>query len=363
MENAYDYLKALEPAPDWIVGYIETPIAKIPIISTTLSSTDKAGAIKIRLGIGRDNYKIPSGLYAVGKPDNTSPVLVTANYKLTFDSLRCELTGLNAWIAVIDTKGINVWCAAGKGTFGTAELSGRINALRLGRLVTHNVLILPQLAAPGVAAQVVFRLCGFRVVYGPVRASDIKEFLGNGMKATTEMRKVSFGLKERAILTPIELVHSIKPLVLIFLALVALNLAVGKHSSMSTAAYTAFLNFIPYLSAFLIGCIVVPVLLPWIPFRSFALKGLLVGLIPAAIMLIYPEAFGYNSSSWLIKASYLLIIPVIASFLSLNFTGSTTYTSLSGVKKEMKLAIKAYIVVGVLGLILLAADSIMRLLY
>ncbi|HYF83545.1 MAG TPA: mercury methylation corrinoid protein HgcA [Clostridia bacterium] len=363
MENAYDYLKVLEPAPDWIVGYIETPIAKIPIISTALSSTDKAGTIKIRLGIGRDNYKVPPGIYAVGKPDNTSPILVTANYKLTFDSLRCELTGLNAWIAVVDTKGINVWCAAGKGTFGTTELSGRISALRLGRLVTHNVLILPQLAAPGVAAQVVFRLCGFRVVYGPVRASDIKEFLSNGMKATVEMRKVSFGLKERVILTPIELVHSIKPMLLIFLALLALNLIVGKHPSISTAAYTAFLNFIPYLAAFLIGCVVVPVLLPWIPFRSFALKGLLVGLLPAVYALLYPEVFGYYSASWLIRTAYMLIIPVVASFLSLSFTGSTTYTSLSGVKREMNYALKPYIAAVALGLIFLATDSIIRLLY
>jgi hypothetical protein len=353
----------LEPAPDWIIGRIDTPIAKIPTISTTLNMTDKIGTIKTRLGVGRDNYKVPPGLYAVGKPDNTSPVLVTANYKLTFDSLRSELTGLNTWIAVIDTKGINVWCAAGKGTFGTTELSGRINALRLGKIVKHNMLILPQLGAPGVAAHTVFRLCGFRVVYGPVRASDIKEFLSNGMEATAEMRKVSFGLRERAILTPIELVHNIKPLVLIFLALLALNIAVGKHPSIAIAASTAFLNFLPYLLAFLIGCVVVPVLLPWIPFRSFALKGLLLGLIPAAIMLIYPEVFGYYSASWLIKASYLLIIPVVASFISLNFTGSTTYTSLSGVKKEMKYAIKAYIAAGALGLILLATDSIMRLLY
>ncbi|MHB1393528.1 MAG: mercury methylation corrinoid protein HgcA [Clostridia bacterium] len=353
----------MESAPAWITGYIGTSIAKIPTISTTLYRIDKIGAIKARLGIGRDNYKVPPGLYAVGKPDNASPVLVTANYKLTFDSLRCELTGLNAWVAVIDTKGINVWCAAGKGTFGTTELAGRINALKLGRLVTHNVMILPQLGAPGVAAHEVFRLCGFRVVYGPIRASDLKEFLGNEMKATAEMRKVSFGFKERAILTPIELVHSIKPMLLIFLALLALNLMIGKHPSLSTAVSTALLNFIPYLSAFLLGCVAVPMLLPWIPFRSFALKGLLVGLIPAVYAGLYPEVFGYYSASWLVKAAYMLIIPVIASFLSLSFTGSTTYTSISGVKKEMKYSLMPYIAAIALGVILIGADSIIRLFY
>ena len=352
----------MEPAPDWIAGYVDTPIARIPVVSTVLNSGDKSDSLKVRLGIGRDDYKVPPGLYAAGKPDNTSPVLVTANYKLTFDSLRSELANLNAWIAVIDTKGVNVWCAAGKGTFGTAELVGRINALRVRSLVTHNVLILPQLGAPGVAAHKVFRLCGFRVVYGPARACDIKDFLNNGMIATDEMRRVKFGFKERAMLTPIELIFSFKPMLLIFLLLLALNLALGKHPSFIIAVSTAALNFIPYLSAFIVGCFAVPLLLPWIPFRSFAMKGLLLGLIPGAFVLLYPGAFGYTDASWLIKGSNLLIIPVIASFLSLNFTGSTTYTSLSGVRKEMKYALKPYIAATALGLILLAADSILRLL-
>ncbi|HYE83122.1 MAG TPA: mercury methylation corrinoid protein HgcA [Clostridia bacterium] len=333
------------------------------MISTALSRSDMTGMMKVRLGIGRDDYKVPPGLYAVGKPDNNSPVLVTANYKLSLDSLRCELSGLQAWIAVLDTRGINVWCAAGKGTFGTAELASRINALRLRRLVNHNVLILPQLGAPGIAAHEVLKLCGFKVIYGPVRACDIKEFLNNGMKASPEMRKVSFVLKERAVLVPIELVHNIKPMLLIYSVLLVLNLASGKHQSFSIAAGMAFLNFIPYLSAFLIGCAAVPLLLPWIPFRSFALKGLLLGLMPAAFVLLYPETFGCSDDSWLFKASYLFTVPAAASFLSLNFTGSTTYTSLSGVKKEMKYALKPYIAAGALGLILIAADSITRLLF
>ena len=77
------------------------------------------------------HYTVEPGLYAVGKPDERSPVLVTANYKLSFDKLRNELTGRNVWILVLDTKGINVWCSAGKGTFGTMELVGRIESTGL----------------------------------------------------------------------------------------------------------------------------------------------------------------------------------------------------------------------------------------
>lgn len=354
-------MKVLEPAPPWLTGYIDTPVARVPVVGTILDVTDLKNDRRARLGIGRDDYRIPPGLYAAGKPNNTSPVLVTANYKLTFDCLRSELAGINAWIVVIDTKGINVWCAAGKGTFGTNELTGRINALRLRRIVSHNVLVLPQLGAPGVAAHEVFKLCGFRVVYGPLRAEDIKEFLEKGMKATDEMRRVRFDLRERTMLVPIELLHNLKPMLAAYVLLLVLNLVLGGHRTFAGAAGTAVLNFIPFLLTFIIGCVVVPLLLPWIPFRAFAMKGLLLGLIPGALVLLFPGAFGYSGAGRLVQLSVLLVTAAAASFLSLNFTGSTTYTSLSGVRKEMKYALKPYVAAAVLGLALSAAEGIMRL--
>ena len=79
------------------------------------------------------NYKVDPGLYALGEPNADSPVLVSANYKLSFDALRSALPGRNFWILVIDTDGINVWCAAGKGTFSTEELVSRIESSGLAQ--------------------------------------------------------------------------------------------------------------------------------------------------------------------------------------------------------------------------------------
>lgn len=104
--------------PYFVKGFINTAAGKIPQIETSQVFRDISGAWKARWGINRMSYKVPPGLYAVGQPNQDSPVLVSANYKLSFDMLRKELAGLDAWIMVIDTKGINVWCAAGKGTFG-----------------------------------------------------------------------------------------------------------------------------------------------------------------------------------------------------------------------------------------------------
>jgi len=84
-------------------------------LRTTLTWRDVLGGWRVRWGIGRMRYHVTPGLYRIGTPDADSPVLVTANYKLTVDALRRRLTGLDLWILVLDTKGVNVWCAAAKG--------------------------------------------------------------------------------------------------------------------------------------------------------------------------------------------------------------------------------------------------------
>lgn len=164
---------------------------------TTLSAHDILGGWSARWGVNRMDYKVTPGLYKIGTPEETSSVLVTANYKLTFDHVRKELTGLNVWLLVLDTKGVNVWCAAGKGTFGTGELIHRIESVNLSSIVNHGIVILPQLGAPGIASHEIKKATGFRVVYGPVYAKNIRKFLDNGQKANAEMRKVQFGLGER----------------------------------------------------------------------------------------------------------------------------------------------------------------------
>src|SRR5512142_76864 len=157
-------------------GNIMISDLNIPQVSTRLKPSDFLGSVMVRWGINRNRYRVDPGLYEVGSPGPDSDVFVTANYKLSFDNLRKNLSGINGWILVLDTKGINVWCAAGKGTFGTRELVNRIGLVSLEKIVNHKRLILPQLGATGVAAHKVKEETGFNVHYGPVRASDIGKF-------------------------------------------------------------------------------------------------------------------------------------------------------------------------------------------
>ncbi len=172
-----------EKVPGFI-EWLETPAGRVPRISSELRIGDRLGACKARWGIGRMEFIVPPGLYAVGHPTAADPVLVTANYKMSYDIVRRTMAGRNVWLLVLETYGINVWCAAGKGTFGTGELVRRVTSSGLARVVSHRRLILPILGAPGVAAHQVLQRCGFSVSYAAIRAADLPEYLDNGMVTT-----------------------------------------------------------------------------------------------------------------------------------------------------------------------------------
>ena len=87
------------------------------------------------------------------------------------------------------------------------------------------------------------------------------------------------------------------------------------------------------------------------PGRAFSVKGFFIGLV-IALGLIYLR--GIDLQLWTGRAealAWLLIIPAISAYLAMNFTGCSTYTSLSGVKKEMRFALPLEIAAGILGLV------------
>ncbi len=333
----------------WVTDEIHTPCGGVPVVSTNLTIKDILGAWKVRWGIGRMDYKINPGLYAVGNPDQSSPVLVSANYKLTFDTLRKELSGLDCWIVILDTKGINVWCAAGKGTFGTDELVARISKIRLFEIVSHRTLILPQLGAPGVSAHEVTKQTGFSVVYGPVKAKDIMAFIVSGYKATEEMRTVKFTAWDRLVLTPVELATAAKNSLLVCGVLFLINLFAARPFGPA--------DFIAYAGAVVTGTVITPVLLPFIPGRAFAWKGWLLGFLWTAW---FVWRNGWLAPEFLLLAiGYLLVLPSLSAYLAMNFTGSSTYTSFSGVIKEMKAAVPFLALSSVAGIVLVLIKSLL----
>ncbi len=328
----------------WVDGAVETPRGPVPRAATTLTGSDRWGTVRARIGVGRMHYTVPPGLYAVGDPSAESAVFVSANYKMSFDRLRSQLAGRDGWILVLDTKGINVWCAAGKGTFGTDEIVTRAAAVGLAEIVSHRKLIVPQLGAPGVSAHEVKKRSSFSVVYGPVRAEDLPAFLDAGMKATPEMRLVTFPLADRAVLVPVDIAMSLKNVLLAMAALFVLaGLGRGGYSVGRMVA-DGGRSVLFLLSAYLAGTVLTPLALPWLPGRAFSIKGAAAGGLVALALVACSLSGGQPFGNGLTAAAWYVAIPAVASFMGMGFTGASTYTSLSGVKREMRIALPAQII-------------------
>ncbi len=152
-----------------------------------------------------------TGVHVIGHPNRESPVFLTGNYDLTVRRVRRALHGLNAYLIVANSQGVNVWCAASGGHFGTHQVVTALKLAQLEECVVHREVILPQLAATGVEGKQVRRRTGWIVRFGPADAHDIRAYLAAGKTKTHDMRQVRFGWRQRlemaaAWATPISLV-------------------------------------------------------------------------------------------------------------------------------------------------------------
>ena len=323
------------------------------MIGSELVFRDRLGRWQARWGIGRMSYLVPPGLYAIGVPDADSPVLVTANYKMSYDLVRSAMAGKNVWLLVLETFGINVWCAAGKGTFGTGELVRRLEATGVGQVVKHRCLLLPIMGAAGVKAVEVKKRTGFAVHFATLRIDDLPAFIDNGFVAEPGMRELTFSWQERLALTPVELVSAMKSVLYLGAPMALAAGFLHGHYRLDRSVVALLL----YLAALLCGTVITPLLLPLLPGRMFSLKGALVGFAGAvaACGLVKTHLAG---RIWDMVA-LLLLMPAISAFCAMTFTGSTPFTSPSGVRLEMRRAMPLMLLGVGAGLVMLAAGRFM----
>lgn len=208
--------------------------------------------------------KIATGLYRVGNPGRESPVLVTGNYELTARRLVRELDGrVDCWLLIANSRGINVWCAAGGGHFTADNVISAIKTGGVQDVVDHHALILPQLCANGVDGWRIRRETGWGVHWGPVRARDVPAYLAAGRVKTDATRWVTFPLRDRLEMTVVSTIF--------FGVLLAIPFAI----------------FWPHLLGLTLGALVLQALafglfLPWIPGRDGLVKGIF--LVAATVL-------------------------------------------------------------------------------
>jgi NAD-dependent dihydropyrimidine dehydrogenase PreA subunit len=137
------------------------------------------------------------GLRRIGHPGPASPVLVTGNYTLTVRRLRDALGGRDAWLVIANSRGVNVWCAAGGGHLTDHDVIGALRASRIDDVVQHRRLVLPQLAATGIERRHIVDATGWKAVWGPARLEDLPAFLDRGGRVVQRERFMRFPLWER----------------------------------------------------------------------------------------------------------------------------------------------------------------------
>jgi NAD-dependent dihydropyrimidine dehydrogenase PreA subunit len=181
------------------------------------------------------------GLRRIGNPTPDAPVLVTGNYALTVRRLERELRGRDLWLLVANSRGINVWCAAGGGHFTHHDVIAAIRAERLAERVDHRRLVLPQLAATGIERRPIADATGFEARWGPARLEDLPGFLDRHCKVKASDRVMRFPAWERAELAAMWAVPIAAIAALVLALLFGGGAAVAAVVVVATAVFGIFL--------------------------------------------------------------------------------------------------------------------------
>jgi SAM-dependent methyltransferase len=290
---------------------------------------------------------IQPGLYKSGSPTSDSPVVVTANYELTYYTVMRALAKdrLDAWVLVCDTNGINVWCAARGIHFDSDDVIHLIRLTELHKLVNHKELILPQLAAAGMDPTMIRRRTGFRVRYGPIRIHDLTRWLEleKPKPKPRDLASVTFNLRERMeqSVAHIPFLFAVllwKPIAGIIAGLLAANILTATIiPSMYANVFSITIDVLVLISqltlalignAFMLGLI-----FPILPSKanSFWRRGLgFAGItLPVALIIML-----LLQATWTAIVVWLAAQFVMATSLTMDWSGMTSVSDPKVIRRE-----------------------------
>jgi len=267
-------------------------------------------------------YAIEPGLYYTGQHyDREAPLLVTSNYLLTVFLVVRRIRAFNARLLIIDTDGINVWCAAGKGQFSDAEIRKQLD--RYDReLLTHDTwltLILPKFSLSGVELRAL-RRAKIRPLIGPLHAKDLPAYLANPPLQDRDEDRVRFGLQARIFTWLPGLVQFLGYGLVAVIVLLGVELAFGIPAPLGLLGIAALLA-----TAY-------PILFPWLPGVRFAVKGIWLATF-TSLGLSALNVGGILPPSDLIMA--VLFTFASAIFFALAYTGNSAVSNYSRVRQEI----------------------------
>jgi acetyl-CoA decarbonylase/synthase complex subunit gamma len=167
-------------------GEIEKAVLGITKFASLLALADCGGETWLPLWTLRQNiYTDPQkplqmdpGLYAIGEPNDRSPLLVTSNFSLTYFivSTEAEASGTACHLAVVDAEGLSVLTAWSAGKFSGDRVAKALRQMKAAERVRHHTVIIPGYV-PVISGELEDALGdGWHVLVGPQEASDIAPF-------------------------------------------------------------------------------------------------------------------------------------------------------------------------------------------
>lgn len=275
-------------------------------------------------------YAVEPGLYYTGnRYEHDSPLLVTANYHLTVFVLVRRLRR-NVRLLVVDTDSINVWCAAGKGTFCNDAIFAQMNRYEqhLPKDDRRLKLILPKLSLAGVDLPAL-REAGYDAIIGPVYGKDLPTYLSNEPYKDRDTDRVLFGLQSRLFTAPPGLLQTLKYGVTLLLALWLVQ-----------QKWQFALPVAGVLGLTAVLTIAYPVCFPYLPGKWFAVKGLSLAIVVSAALCAL-AAGGLVSQGNLITA--ILFTLASGMYFGQSYSGNSAVSNGTSVRKETARLLPVYV--------------------
>jgi acetyl-CoA decarbonylase/synthase complex subunit gamma len=134
-----------------------------------------------RLNIYTDPQRpmtVTEGIYEINNPDETSPVMVTTNFALTYFIVSGEIEGsrVPSWLLIKDSEGLSVMTAWAAGKFAGDDVGMFVKKCGIADKIKHQELVIPGYAA-AIAGDVEEELSGWQITVGPREAAHIPGFL------------------------------------------------------------------------------------------------------------------------------------------------------------------------------------------
>jgi len=134
-----------------------------------------------RLNIFTDPQRpmtVTEGIYEIGKPDENSPVLVTANFALTYFivSGEVEASKVPSWLLIKDTEGLSVLTAWAAGKFSGDDVGIFVKKSGIADKIKHREIIIPGYAA-AIVGELEEELRDWKVIVVTREAAHLPAFL------------------------------------------------------------------------------------------------------------------------------------------------------------------------------------------